>query len=108
METQCLKIKLKEGKKEQVREWCQTFANHPDLDDVLEKETVVVENLFLDEQNDGDYLLFYLKAESLQQANEFLTTAQHPLNELSRNFMQECWEMEEITELEMTLDLERF
>jgi len=106
METQCLKIKLKDGKKEQVREWCKTFANHPGLDEALEKESVVVESLFLDEQEEGDYLLFYLKAKSLQQANDFLTNEQHPLNDLSRNFMRECWEMEQIEELEMVLDLD--
>lgn len=106
METQCLKIKLKDGKEQQVREWCKTFVNHPDLDEVLKKETVVVESLFLDEQEDGTYLLFYLKAKSLHQANEFLTTVQHPLNDLSREFMQECWEMDQVEELELVLDLD--
>jgi len=106
METQCLKIKLKDGMKGRVREWCKTFTNHPDLDEVLEKETVVVESLFLEERENGDYLLFYLKAKSLQQANEFLTTVQHPLNELSLNFMKECWEMDQVEELELVLDVD--
>ena len=105
METQCLKIKLKDGKKEQVRKWCATFANHPELDEVLEQETVIVESLFLDEQEDGDYLFFYLKAESLRKANEFLTTVKHPLNDLSQAFMHECWDMDRVKKLELTLDV---
>ena len=106
METQCLKIKLKEGMRDRVRVWCKSLANHPELDEVLKKETVVVESLFLEEGKEGDYLLFYLKAQSLQQANEFLTPVQHPLNKMSQEFMQECWEMDQIEELELVLDVD--
>ena len=107
METQCLKIKLKSGTKDKVREWCNTFREHDGLDYVLEQETVVVETLFLDEQADGDYLIFYLKAESLQQANDFLTKESHALNDLSKAFMQECWDLPNAKALEMILDVHR-
>ena len=106
MELQCLKIKLKEGTLERVKEWCANFQNHPDIGYVLDKETIRIETLLLDNQEDGDYLIFYMRADSLQNANDFLIKEQHPLNDLSKQFMQECWDLENIKVLEPVLDLE--
>ncbi len=106
-EPQCLKIRLKEGTTEKVRQWCETFRRHPELDDVLKRESVIVETLLLDEGEGGDYLIFYLKAESLQQANDFLTNERHPVNDLSNRFMAECWDMSDVKVLEPVLDLHR-
>lgn len=106
-ETQCLRIKLKKGTTQKVREWCKKFQTHPELGDVLEQESVIVETLMLDEQEDATYLIFYLKAESLEKANDFLTKTQHPINDLSNAFMQECWDMTDVKILEPILDLNR-
>jgi len=104
---QCLKIRLKPNKKEAVRAWCKKFYDLEGVDGALRKETVIVESLFLDEQPDADYLIFYLRAESLQQANDFLMEVQHPVNDASNAFMNECWDLPHLKQLEVLYDVDR-
>ena len=71
METVCIKMKIKQGAMEDVREWFQTLRHSSEeVLQSLENEDVVVESVFLDKQDNDYYLIYYMKARSLQHARD--------------------------------------
>ena len=105
-ETRCVKIRLKPDSIERVREWAQTLNRR--MDEALETlrdEGVVVESVFLDRTEEGDFLIYYMKAESFEKSAEAARKSVHAIDEYHRKFMQET--RVEGTRLELLLDLDR-
>lgn len=79
-ETVCVKIKLKPNSLERVREWAETMnARKDEALATLRDETVIVEAVFLDQTGEGDFLVTFMKAESLKKPvkpskNRFMTS----------------------------------
>jgi hypothetical protein len=71
METICFRIKLKNGSLDDVRKWFQTLRERPnEVLQSLNDEGVIIESVFLDKQEHNNYLIYYMKAESLTHARE--------------------------------------
>ena len=105
-ETRCIKIKLKPHSLEKVREWTRTINERKDeVLATLRDEGVIVEAVFLDQNSEGDFLIYVMKAENFEQAMEVFEKSVHPIDEYHRKFKNETWE--EGTPLEMLIDLDR-
>ena len=106
METRCFRIKLKPDSIGRVREWARTIneRRHEALE-TLRDETVVLESMFLDRTEQGDFLIGYMKAESFQKAGATVQKSVHAIDEYHRKFKQDTWE--ERVELELLIDLDR-
>lgn len=105
-ETRCFKIRLKPGSMERVREWAKTMNQRRDEAlATLRDETVVAESVFLDRTEDGDFLIYYLKAGSFEKSAEVAQKSLHEIDEYHRRFMQET--RVDGTKLELLLDLDR-
>ena len=106
METRCFKVKLKPNSIDQVREWAQTINERKDEAlETLRHETVVIESMFLDRTEHGDFLIGYMKAESFQKAGEAVQRSVHAIDEYHSKFKQDAWD--ERAELELLVDLDR-
>ncbi len=106
METKCFKIKLKPGSVDRVREWAKTINERRDEAlATLRGETVVLESVFLDRTDDGDFLIGYMRAESFQRSGEAIQKSTHTIDEYHRKFKQDTWG--ERKELELLVDLDR-
>ncbi len=69
METVCVRVRLKPGSVERVREWAAELNRRRDeVSATLRDEGVVVESVFLDQAASDDFLVYYLKARSVGRA----------------------------------------
>ena len=106
LQTRCWKIKLKPGAVERAREWARTINSRTDEAlETLRDEGVIVESVFLERTEQGDFLIGFMKAESFDQAAEAVSKTVHAIDEYHRKFKQEAWG--ERTELELLVDLDR-
>jgi Family of unknown function (DUF6176) len=107
METTCVKIRLKSGSLDRVREWAKTL-NETRRDEAvatLRDETAVLEAAFLDHTDSGDFLIYVMTVKSPEQSRNAVMRSTHPIDEYHRQFKREVWE--QIQELEQLVHLER-
>lgn len=105
-ETRCVKIKLKSNSIEKVREWARTINERKDEAlATLRDENVILECAFLDQNGEGDFLIYFMKAESFEKAKEVFEKSVHEIDKYHRKFMKETYENRE--NLEILVDLDR-
>lgn len=105
-ETQCRSIRLKAGSIERVREWALTLNQRKDEAlETLRNEGVAIESVFLDRRPDGDYLIYYMKADDFKKVKEVHANSKLPIDVYHKQFKQETIEEQKV--LELLVDLER-
>ncbi len=91
-ETRCVKIKLKPDSIEKVREWAQVINERKtEALATLRDESVIFETVFLDQTEEGDFLIYLMKAESFARARQALQKSNHSIDEFHQNFKRETW-----------------
>ena len=105
MDTSCVKVRLKPGSLKRVREWARELqARSGEVLATLRDEGVLVESVFLDSDEHGDYLVYYMKARNLGVAWESAQRSVHPIDTYHRQFKLDTWEGK--TPLELLIDFE--
>jgi L-rhamnose mutarotase len=101
VETVCVRVRLKEGSLERVREWARELnARRDEVLATLRDEGVRVESVFLD----GDTLVYYMRADSLEQAREVYAHSTHAIDAYHQQFKDETFDGQ--TSLELLIDFE--
>ncbi|MFJ4289364.1 DUF6176 family protein [Cupriavidus sp. NPDC089707] len=100
----CARIRLTPESLARVREWAAHISTHgAEALGTLRAEGVSIESVFLDTAPDGDYLVYYMRAASEEQAAE---VARHSVAEIDRyhqQFKRDTWA--EVRRLELLVDL---
>lgn len=105
-ETRCVKIKLKPDSLEKVSEWAKTINQRKDEAlTTLQDEGVILECAFLDRTGEGDFLIYFMKAESFEKVKEVFEQSVHPIDEYHLKFKNETFEDGE--KLKLLIDLDR-
>lgn len=92
-ETQLLKIRIRNGKTEEVVKFIRSLRDRKDLAlEALRREGMVVETMFLERHDQGDYLYYYAKARDLAFANHVNMQATDSLAMEIRRFVSETWD----------------
>ncbi len=105
-ELRCTRIKLKPNSLDKVREWAAEITRRKDEAlETLRDESIFLESFFLEKASDGDYLIIYIRAESLEQSQKAVTKSTHTIDAYHQAFKKECWESGE--NLELLVDLNR-
>ena len=105
-ETRCVKIRLKPNSIEKVRAWAKTLNERKEEAlATLRDESVILETVFLDQNTEGDFLIYVMKAESFEKAKEAVQNSVHAIDEYHQNFKRECWA--DGQRLETLVDLDR-
>jgi hypothetical protein len=100
-ELHCTRIKLKPNSLGRVREWATELNRRQD--EAL--ATLRDESIFLEQAEDGDYLIGYIRAESLEQSQKAVEKSVHAIDAYHQAFKKECWESGK--RLEVLVDLNR-
>ncbi|MEO7779464.1 MAG: DUF6176 family protein, partial [Fibrobacteria bacterium] len=104
-DTQLLKIKIRAGKTAAVIEFLRSLQDRKDLAlEALRREGMVVESMFLERRDGGDYLYYYVKARDLAHANVINMQATDELTLEIRKFVADTWD--HIVSPEPVLDLD--
>ena len=99
METVCIKVRLEPGSLRRVREWAAELnARRDEVLATLRDEGIRIESVFLD----GESLIYYLKADDLDQAREVYARSQHAIDAYHQKFKDETFA--EQTQLELLVD----
>ncbi len=79
-ETRCVKIRLKPNSLEKVREWAKTINRRKDEAlATLRDESVMLEAVFLDQNSEGDFLIYVMKAENFEKAKQAVKNSVHAI-----------------------------
>lgn len=102
----CAKVRLKPGSLEQVRAWAHEInKRRTEALETLVAEGVWIESVFLDSGADGDFLVYYMRTDSLEQAMRAAEKSTAAIDALHNEFKRKTWA--DVRKLELLLDLER-
>ena len=107
METACVRVRLKPGSLGRVHEWATELRTRSEeVLATLRDESVLVESAFLGSDEQGDFLIYYMKARSLEEAQQAVKGSIQPIDKYHQQFKDETWESR--TPLELLIDFENF
>lgn len=99
-------IKLKSGSGEKVRTWARTInERRPEALETLRSEGVDIESWFSLSLDGEDYLLVYMRSDSMAKAREVATVSEHPIDALHQNFKEDTWVRSEGVVASLLVDL---
>jgi len=102
----CARIRLKKGVLPRVREWAAHMAAHrAEALQRLVVEEVSIESVFLDITLEGDFLVYYMRAASHEEAHRMVAQSAAELDQYHKVFQRETWGAAQ--RLELLLDLRR-
>ena len=103
-EVRCVRIKIKSGELERVREWA-TMINDRRVEalETLGDEGVTLESVFLENTPEGSFLIYYMRTNSFEMADQTTARSQRPIEGYHQEFKRVAWESHE--ELETLVDL---
>ena len=96
-----MRVRLEPGSLPRVREWAAELnARRSEVLATLQDEGVRIESVFLD----GESLVYYLKADSLDRAREVYARSEHAIDAYHQRFKDETFA--ERSQLELLVDFE--
>ena len=85
-------IELKPDSMERVEEWAKTLNERIDeAIETLKDEGVELESWFHLNLDGKDYLLSYMRADSLNKAQEVVKTSKHKIDAYHQQFKKDTW-----------------
>jgi hypothetical protein len=103
MEVECFKVKLKPNTVHLVREWSARLNSEMvDVRRLLKNEGMNLESVFLEQSNEGDFLIYYVRSPDLKRTREVFGASQHPIDVYHRETMKNI--AESSRQLECLLD----
>ena len=96
-----MRVQLKPGSLGRVREWAAELnARRDEVLATLRDEGVRIESVFLD----GDTLVYYMRADSLERAREVYARSTHAIDAYHQRFKDETFDAQHA--LELLIDFE--
>lgn len=96
-ETFIRKQKIRPGKTERLREWIAKMEDEAEADcqgvrDIWAAESLHTISLFIEHTEDGDYFVWYLEAESMEQLINARHSSTRPLHDVEDAMMKDVLE----------------
>lgn len=102
----CTRVKLKPNSIPRVREWAAELnSRRVEAIETLKDEGVFIESAFLEQTSEGDFLIYYMRMESMEKAKAVVARSPHPIDAYHKQFKIDCWETRE--DLELLVDFDR-
>jgi len=104
-EVVCTRIALNPESSALIREWGKTLndVRRSEALATMIQEGVTVESYFLDSRPEGDYLIAYMRADSLEEAARVASTSAYGIDRYHQEVKEAAWG--ERTMLEPLVDL---
>jgi hypothetical protein len=94
MPTICTKIRLRGGSRDKAQAWAGEMKTRaPEVLESLREEGVELEACFLDQQSDGDYLIYVMHTSDIAVAADKARLSTRAIDLLHASFKNECWEI---------------
>lgn len=100
----CARVRLQPGSLGRVRQWAAFLQTHRDEAlRALEAEGVLIESVFLDSAPEGDELVYYMRADSMERAMAVAAASVAEIDRYHRDFKKATWV--DVRRLELLVDL---
>jgi len=106
-QVQCVRMRLKPGSLERVREWQQEL-NHrrSEVMETLRDEQVFIESVFLEHADGQDYLIYYMRGLDLEKSRAVARASVHTIDAYHQAFMKAVRAPDGHSKLECLIDFE--
>lgn len=92
MDVNCMVIELKPGSKARVEAWADfILSNRDDALLTLKNESVTLESFFFVEIESKDYLVGYMRAQSMETAHNVVKESLSEIDAYHKQFQKDCW-----------------
>ena len=106
MHVRCVRLRLKPGSLDRVRAWAAELSKRrEEVLVTLRDETVRVESAFLESDEAGDFLVYYMRTDDEEQSRKAVQTSTHAIDAYHRDFMNAV--VADRTALELLVDFDR-
>lgn len=107
METRCVRIPLKAGKTEPFLAWIQSLSGREDeMLEAMQMEGVAFEAIFLERGEQGDSIVFYMRAADLNRAQTAFAESTLSIDVETRDMIAACWDTARAALLTPCIELE--
>lgn len=107
LETACAIVRLEPGSADRARDWARHIAeNRDEAVRSLLNEGVVIESVFLGNDHEGDFLVYYMRASSIAEASKVARESTLAIDAYHRKFKESCWSS--VARIELLVDLVAF
>ncbi|WP_227374806.1 DUF6176 family protein [Haladaptatus halobius] len=90
-----MKQKIKRGKTRRLKEWMAEIRRREDeAVETYESEGMYSESAFIEQTNDGDFLVYYMESEDARRAYEAFENSTHEIDREHKEVMKETLEDE--------------
>lgn len=98
-------MRLKPGSLPRVREWAAELTRRGDeVMATLRDETARIETVFLESNDDGDFLVYYMRVDDADANRKAVERSTHAIDAYHRAMMQEVVESRHLLELLVDFD----
>lgn len=88
-----MKIRLRDGSLPTVETWQDKLNSHrSEVVETLKSEGVSLEAVFLDQQSDGDYLIYVMRSDDFERVSDVASRSKSHIDDFHRTFKEGCWE----------------
>lgn len=106
MQSQCVKIPILAGKTARFLAWVtENKGRRGEMIESMKREGVLAEAMFLERGPAGDFIVHYMKAESLAHVERVFGDSKEPIDIGARAMIEECWDTANAVYLNVEIDL---
>jgi hypothetical protein len=88
----CARVRLKPDSLARVRKWARKInSRRPEALAILATEGVAIESVFLDSGAEGDFLVYSMRARSIEQAAAVAASSSASIDAVHQQFKREVW-----------------
>jgi len=105
-ESECMRIRLKTGMTDKFLAWAKQLPNRMDEVKIgMHEQGIIAEHIFLERSTEGDFIVFYVKADDLVKTRDIFQRSQRTIDVEFRHIVDETWDRSQVSRLEPVMEL---
>jgi len=104
-QSECIRIRLKSGMTDRFLEWAKKIPSRMDEVKVSKKEQgIIAEHIFLDRTPDGDFIIFYCRAEDMAKTKAVFQNSDRKIDLEMIEIIDLTWDRSHVSRLEPVME----
>lgn len=105
-DSECMRIRLKPGMTEHFVTWARQVPNRTvEVAECKNDQGILAEHIFLERSNEGDFIIFYCKAEDMAKTREMFQKSKRRLDLEMIEMIDATWDRSSVSRLERIFEV---
>lgn len=105
-DSECIRIRLKAGMTERFVTWARQVPSRcVEVAECKGDQGILAEHIFLERSAEGDFIIFYCKAEDMAKAREMLQKSKRRLDLEMMEMIDSTWDRSDVSRLERIFEI---